>query len=509
SLKAGLTVSGSYGPSIEFTASADFALNTSIEQATKVATDYSKEVTNRATSRVFERRREERILKTIEVFEEKNTHGVDNKAGADNVIGQYQWLEKVYEAQIFNYGKRMLFDIMLPEPAAFWLYAVSSAPPPGNNLVKPPPFTLTPADLNEWNYMPYVAKYQVSGVTPPPDPYITVAKTFDGRGTQDNGVTKTAEIPVSTGYRAIAGTVTLWYARWSGGSVDMGFGGNMHRSSDNDFWYVALGNEEGTVAFEAKTWKAADFIIGVEVQCQRTQGALDDWKLKTHAAIMQAYLKMLRDYEEQLAALQVQAAQEVQGRNPDENARLIRVEIKKGATSVFTAQQFDAFGAITTSTQGYPQPDLTVLADQGRYIRFFEQALDWEQMMFFFYPYFWGRKYNWPNRALLQDVDPLFADFIRAGSARVVLAVRPGFEHAIAHFLDTGEIWDGGDLPPITSPLYVSIIEEIRERDAAPGTEVAQGDPWDVRLPTTLIKLRPEASLPAWQKNAQGEWVPV
>ncbi len=129
-------------------------------------------------------------------------------------------------------------------------------------------------------------------------------------------------------------------------------------------------------------------------------------------------------------------------------------------------------------------------------------------MMYFFYPYYWGRKSNWLKRALMQDVDPLFAEFIKAGAARVLLSVRPGFEKAVAHYFSTGQIWNGGDLPDITSPLYVSIIDEIRERDKAPGLEVAQGDPWEVRLPTTLVILRDKPSLPKWQKNAEGEWLP-
>jgi hypothetical protein len=235
---------------------------------------------------------------------------------------------------------------------------------------------------------------------------------------------------------------------------------------------------------------------------------LDEWKLRTHAAILQAYQKQLRDYEEKLAALQVQAAQQIQGRNPLENEQLIRTELKKSSISVFTAQHYDDFGAITSSSLGFPQANLSEAAAEGKYVRFFEQALEWEQMMYFFYPYYWGRKPNWLNRALLQDTDPRFTEFIKAGFARVVISVRPGFEHAIAHFLNTGETWDGGDLPDITSPLYLSIIEEIRERDKAPGNEVAQGDPWDVRLPTTLVKLRDDRKLPAWKKNALGEWVP-
>ncbi len=509
SLKLGLAVTAKYGPMVEIKATADFAMNQSKEESKKVATSYSKDVTSRASSKVFERRREERILKTIEVFEEKNTHGVDNKAGGGHVIGQYQWVDKVYEAQVYNYGKRLLFDIMLPEPAAFLLYAMGKQPKAGADLVKPWPFTLTPADITEWNYSYYVKQYEAAGVNPPPPPYATVSKALDGKGTENDGTTKAFEVPLPDGYSAITGNVGVWYNRWSGGTVDMVVGKVMHRFSDNGGWSFSLASETGMVAVALKTYKAEVFAAAVEIYCQRSERALTDWKLKTHTSIMQAYQKLLRDYEDKLAALEVQAAQQFQGRNPVENERLIRAELKKGSISVFTAQHYDMFGAIVSSPQGYPQADLPEAYAEGKYIRFFEQAFEWEQMMYFFYPYFWGRKSNWVNRSLLQDVDPMFADFIKAGAARAVLPVRPGFEKAMAHFMDTGQIWDGGDLPPITSPLYVSIIEEIRERDKAPGDEVAQGDPWDVHLPTTLVKLRDEATLPEWHKNAQGEWVPV
>jgi hypothetical protein len=509
SLKVGLALSGKYGPTVEFKASTDFAMNTSKEEASKIATSYSKDITTRATNRIFERRREERILKTIEVFEEKNTHGVDNKTGARHVVGQYQWIDKIYEAQVYNYGKRMLFDIMLPEPSAFLLHAMVTQPKAGADLVKPLPFTLQPNEISEWNYAYYVKKYEVVGVSPPPQPYITVSKAFEGKGSGDDNVTKAAEIPIPDGNQAISGFVSAWYNRTSGGIVDVSLGDRMRRFSDNGAWNTAMSSQVGSIQFSMKTWRATELAVGVEIRCQRTQRALDDWKLKTHAAILQAYQKQLRDYEEKLAALQIQAAQQVQGRNPVENERLIRTELKKGATSVFTAQHYDLFGAIGLSPQGYPEPNLPEAEAEGKYIRFFEQAFEWEQMMYLFYPYYWGRKNNWLKRALLQDVDPLFAEFIKAGSVRVMVSVRPGFEKAVAHFFDTGQIWEGGDLPDISSPLYVSIIEEIRERDKAPGEEVPQGDPWDVHLPTTLLILRDQAGLPAWQKNAKGEWLPV
>ncbi|WP_437676866.1 hypothetical protein [Sorangium sp. So ce131] len=511
SLKIGAAVSGKYGPVVEFKVSTDFAMNRAKEESAKVATSYSKDVTGRATSRLSERRREERILKTIEVFEETNKHGVDNKNSGGHVIGQYQWLDKVYEAQVFNYGKRLLFDIVLPEPAAFFLHAASDQPKPGPDLVRPAPFTLKPSDVNEGNYAFYVQRYGVIGVEPPPGPYLTLARVMEGQADEGHSITKAIEVPITDGYQAISGNVLNTFTLWEdNAAVDVFVGQRGHRFTKNGgwSWSFSMNNEVGSVPMVLKSWKAGAVVTAVEILCQRTPRALDAWKLKTHAAILQAYQKQLRDYEEKLAALEVEAASKIEGRNPSENEHLIRAELKKGALSVFTWQHYDLFGAVSTSAQGYPQPSLAEAEKEGAYIRFFEQAFEWEQMMFFFYPYFWGRKSNWTKRALLQDTDPLFAEFIKAGAARLVVSVRPGFEAAVAHFLETGEIWNGSDLPEVTSPLYVNIIEEIKERDKAPGTEVAQGDPWDVRLPTTLIKLREQSSLPEWQKDGSGRWVP-
>ncbi len=513
SLKVGVAVTAKYGPSVEFKGTTDFALNQSKEEATKIATSYSKDVTTRAVSKIFERRREERILKTTQVFEEKNTHGVDNKTGAEHVVGQYQWIDKVYEAQVFNYGKRLLFDIMLPEPAAFLLYALGNQPKAGAALVKPVPFELKPTDISEWNYTYYVKQYEVVGVEPPPQPYISVAKVLEGAGAKD-GSTKTLEIAIKDGYQAIHVSVRQSFTMSNASaSMDVIVGEWIHRFTQSDgwAWSYTLSNEVGSVPVAIVTGAGVEvFADAFEIHCQRTPRALDEWRLKTHTSILQAYQKQLRDYEEKLAALETQTAQQVFGRNPLDNERLIRTELKKGTVSVLTAQHYELFGAIVVSQpEGYPQPDLAEADAEGRYIRFFEQAFEWEQMMFFYYPYFWGRKPNWVKAALLQDTDPLFAEFIKAGAARVVVSVRPGFESAVGHFLESGELWDGGDLPPITSPLYLSIIEEIKERDKAAGGEVPQGDPWEVHLPTTLIKLRDQASLPEWQKNDKGEWVPV
>jgi hypothetical protein len=36
-------------------------------------------------------------------------HAFDNTAGTANISGVYQWATKVYQAQVFNYGLRVMY----------------------------------------------------------------------------------------------------------------------------------------------------------------------------------------------------------------------------------------------------------------------------------------------------------------------------------------------------------------------------------------------------------------
>lgn len=137
-------------------------------------------------------------------------------------------------------------------------------------------------------------------------------------------------------------------------------------------------------------------------------------------------------------------------------------------------------------------------------IQFIEQAFEWEKLTYVPYPYFWAdRKTQWTDLADLQSADPIFADFLRAGSVRTVLSVRPGFEPAVQLFLKFGIVWSGGNAPAPGDPDYVSIADEIRIIQRAPdiGDEIEH---WDTKLPTSLIWLSGSEPLPSNTQNNSG-----
>ena len=505
--KAGVSVDAKYGPFVEVKANADFATSSSSEESTKQSAEFSKDVVARSVSKVVERVLERRTTTTLTEFEEMYSHGFDNSAGAGNISGVYQWVDKVLQAQVYNYGKRMLFDVTLPEPGTAFIVAQGTSKNEGDQLVKPAPFTLTADQISESNYTAWAARYDVTGIEAPPPPYKTVTKSFDGVMPEDpHESSKSEELAIDDGFQAKYALIqcgawiydnSYWPLIIGANNVDM----------LGPIGYVDMSGEVGSVGFSYLTHQVRDFAATVEVFCERTTRAYKAWQLKAHDAITQGYQAKLQDYENKLAEAAAATGVVITGRNPMWNQRITTTELRKQCLTLLTAQQFEAFGALEVSSQGYPQPNLAAADAQMPYVRFFEQAFEWEHLVYFFYPYFWGWKPAWQKRMLLDDVDPDFADFLRAGAGRVVFPVRPGFEAAVVHYLETGEIWNGGPPPDISSSMYVPIVKEIQEAEGAPGDEVAQGDPWLVRLPTTLVKLRPDDALPKWTKVGE-DWQP-
>ena len=510
-LTAGLKVSGKYGPTVEFSASAEGSLSRSKEEATKTAAKFSQDVTQRSANKVTERVLERSSLRVTNEVIEKNSHVLDNVGGPGHISGVYQWVSKVYQAQMFNYGLRTIYDFMVPEPGAFLIAALQSAHANALEIQKPMPFTLRPDQITETNYHTWVQQYGATDVQPSPEMYKTKSLDFKAGGGDDKtNYNHSGQIQIEEGYKAVHGTVACVGNIWDDSySIDLALGSQVYRINKNTglVWSIALSEERDSLPFALDTLHWSQVAAAVEVKCQRTERALLKWKHETHAKLTQAYKARLSEYEEKLASLEMQAGVAIRGKNPALNLELMKDELKKNCISILTEQHFDLFDAITLGSNGLPQIDLFENAAEGPYVRFFEQAFEWEHMTWVTYPYFWGSKKQWEERISYEDIDPVFNQFLKAGYCRVAVPARLGFEGAIDHFMTYGEIWNGGPLPPISNPLYLPIADEIAERLDRPGDEIPQGDPWPVRIPTTLVHLRADDKLPKWVQDANGDWV--
>ncbi|HEY2053636.1 MAG TPA: hypothetical protein VGH14_06845 [Solirubrobacterales bacterium] len=507
-LKAGLSVDAKYGPFVEVKANAEFATKSAQQEAQQQSSEYSKDIVARAVSKIVEKVRQQRTTTTLNEYEEKYSHGFDNTHGTGNISGVYQWLNEILEAQIYNYGRRMLFDVTLPEPATEIMQLEASEVPTPHGISEPPTLTINASEITEANYTYYAALYDATGLDAPPAPVKTFSKAFGG--VQPDGHhegTGTEAISIDADYAAKYAMAVTTGRAYEESSFRIIVGSHTVNGETGPA-YQEMNGETGTMPVSFDTWEVESYAFNVEVYCERTEQSVEKWKLKTFAAIQEAYVQKQTAYRQALNAAQAEAATAAYGRSPGLNAEVINSELRKQCLTLLTGQEFEGFGALELSPEGYAQPNLTRTDEQMPYVRFFEQAFEWEHITYFFYPYFWGWKQAWNKRMLLDDNDPTFAEFLRAGAARVVFPVRPGFEEAVLHYLETGEIWGGGPPPTVNSELYVPIVKEIQEAEGAPGEEVAEGEPWPVVLPTTLVHLRADDKLPEWKLEGE-EWVPA
>lgn len=511
-VKAGLSVDAKYGPSVEIKADLQGSYQRQTEDVTKQSTEFSKDVVSRSVSKLSTKIRQLQTTITLQEFEEKFSHGFDNSlAGATNVSGVYQFVDRISEAQIYNYGKRMLFDVMVPEPAAFYIWSQTKNTAAALPVTKPDDLTITPSALNEGNYQVYAQKYGATNIDPPPDEWVTVSKAWDATVADDPHLFDKSDVLVlPDGYSATQAAMSgaWWFPDDKTPFVAIVVGGNYVNIVSSPP-VCTLSGEEGSLPVGFLAGNIDGVTATLEVLLERTDRAWAVWQEHAYGAIADAYRQREADYEHALAERQAAQAVAVGGRNPEANAAVIAAELRKSCIEQLTTQHFDLFGAVGQDSAGRPETDLGRLSIQGPFERFFEQAFEWERMTYFFYPYFWAAKDTWAQRSLLDDTDdPDFANFLRAGGARVVFPVRPGFEKAVIHYLETGLIWDGGDPPDISSSLYLPIVDEVAEAEQRPGDEVPVGDPWDVKVPTSLVHLRADDSLPVWKKSGEG-WVPA
>jgi hypothetical protein len=176
-------------------------------------------------------------------------------------------------------------------------------------------------------------------------------------------------------------------------------------------------------------------LVNLTIGCERTDPAFHKWQLKTFERIKEAHTNLVNDYERQVARAQIQAGIEIQGRPPAENRAVEIEELTKWAIKTMRIKPFN-FNAVVRQEQ-QEEIDPVISDAYAPIMRFFQDAFEWHLMSYILYPYFWGRRDSYGYRSNLIDNDPLHQKFLRAGAARVIVSVTPGYEERVLYYLDT------------------------------------------------------------------------
>ena len=542
----GLTLSGKYGPTVEFSSNLNLSEESHETEAQKNAVTYAKEIVERSKERIVETMRTERRLTLLREIEETNEHRLENTSAVHSA-GIFQFVDKIYELQVFNYGLRQMFDFMIPEPSSY-LWYLERLPRPDVDLPIPPIRLELEAPnatfINEGNYLRLGARYSAKSLKAPPPSLLTKSATVaQGQGAESEEDQPRSrnemEISIPDGFRplwcflTVMGMTdeqpTLAFSIGQQNRVWKPLPADRVKLDDpsspplelfqSDTIIQVFDPDGATTIGEEKlkihvfAYETANYSVHAKVQFQSEPEALTAWQVATYDAIAEAYNNMLLQYQQDVEALKQRAKTQKDyefefGNPPSVNERIVRTELRKHCLAIIRNEHLGGLNTVHTPGSGDipPQFDLVDARMDGTEIRFFEHAFEWDQMQYVFYPYFWARPGGWADRFHARNMDPALEEFLKAGYARVVVPVRPGFEPAVSYYLEKRKVWEEQGEPTINDPLYKSIVDEIKERVGGIHTEVPVDEPWETRLPTAAILVRKDETLPQWQRLSPDEW---
>ena len=535
-LSANFNVSATYlGPGITVNSSAGGAASyrRSSEERATTASAHSHEVVARASERIKQRTLTQREQIETEETENTATHGINNTSDV-SIVGVYRWLERSFDLHLVNYGRRRIYELILPEPAAYWTALLtvrgdlSAGPAPAFPQISaytrgepPPPPPVKKRDLALSDFLmqdtvgepevrderPFKWEELVSlagewGVTlqepPPPSLQIRYSITIppdaadaaDSKAPQfgpdpnaadfNSKVVKSAQpekpFTVPDGYRAFNGNASLrvWrrigkypegdqYVYESGRTVLL-LNGQIHTL--DAFWRETRRADETKYeellpdlakiflpGIGRSHWFEGELPIVLTTSCdgascsivlnaERTSAHALDWGRQMFDKFSKAYADRLARYEDERAQALNSNLDWGRGISSSQARDIERRELKRGVIAVFAGVNLSELGDSVLSepaggiepTPKIPVLNASALPEYEKIVRFFEFAFDWNNIAYVFPPYIYGRRSKWTNLALADGDDAQFKTFLGAGSARVQVPVRLGYEAHVEYF---------------------------------------------------------------------------
>lgn len=506
------------GSQIGFSTGVNYATHNSKEESTRQAVTQAKEITESALDRIVSKVKEERIEKIIEEFEENNKHGFDNTKGDRHVVGVFRWVDKLYKNQIINYGKRLMFEFMIPQPAKLHILAMSENQQQTSTIIEPiDPRKATTNKLDDYSKINdttlkfWASKFNVE-IEPCPQQSFSVSKGFNGNyNSTGYFTTGSDEIIIPEGYEVNSASASVAFDFHPSGMEGSGVSINVGNKFYNKQWFKHfneqniqfnnLGGVQQKLGIAFKAFDCGTFSMSIVAKCELTSETKQKWQQEAFKAIIDAYEDALVEYNDKIAAEKAIAI-EIKGTNPGFYREFENKILRKNCISYLVDQNpsakntygksnlFKIMGSDTIQRFGNTEVNIgQELDDYAAFVKFMEQAFEWEIMSYNLYPYYWGNRADWASLYQYDDSnDPLFRNFMQAGMARVVVTVRPGFEEAVRYYMQTGQIWNGGEVPVIEDELFMSIVDELREPEGQ-----KEGKAWVTRVPTALTILQADS----------------
>lgn len=510
-----LTVFSNGASKTFFEIGAGYANNTAQHDSTMQAVAKSQEITERAMERVLTKINKERVQKIIKEYTETNVHEFDNRgkvtdtnnpdaAQPKHITGVYRWVDKKMKNQIYNYGKRTMFEFMIPEPARLHNLAtvssiVATLKEPVDPRKAPSPKAMPDSKSATKDLLTYWAGIYGVKLTDIKEKDVHIESIHDEFHDSGNCSVQQRNFGIPANY--VCKSVEVSYSATRSKSSrkleitgDFTNGIGFFKTQPTETFFLGGFNLSGNWVFKNSGYNIGIVDISLRLNLEIQPALFEAWKQENFDAIIKAYDAAYADFLAKQKELE-DAAKEEEESNKEKLGNFYRetesVILKHNCIAYLLQDYLNTLGQEFTTGDQMSNFQVILgekLEQYADLAKFMEQAFEWSIMDYTFYPYYWGDRKKWQNMYLSQSTDPLFRSFLQSGMARVIVTVKPGFEDAVQFFMTTGRIWNGGEVPVIGDPMYMSIVDEMRQ----PSGE-AQGKFWISRIPTTLTILQAES----------------
>lgn len=518
------------------------------DQSSQSANDsrqHSIQTTRLASSRVKQSHKVTISTSTVTGSSQSSTRMFENPSATEPMRVDYFSLIRTWYVALYRYGLRLTYDITIPEPGAAMRENYVQIANLQTLTATTFNFPFSYADITVqayndstsalWNY----ANEYGAQISPPPQgttQYVPAqqAQTSSDPGQAANVASLSLTFSVPDGQQIDHveinynigenhGTWVISVVGWAEASATgveqgqisestQGGGGNYYEWNRSDvplpgFLVGATGSITITCTFQY----ANPAFVGFNVYTVPTSTTIQTWQASVYSSLYNAAQTAF--YANQQAANSQITTLQNQINNVDtltlrreENDEIMKCVLRwllgpnfefmpsalvddLIAQNIFDPDAIEYGVNFTGNTANLSPSDWAMMSWDQQRVSFINEAIDWDNVLYYLYSYFWDIPTCWDFIRQIQHPDATRQAFLRAGSARVVLTVRKGWEVAWTSFVETGEIPPPGAIS-IGSDPYLTIAQQIADYDNTnyPGIPPANpdgGGPIDDDTPQT------------------------
>ena len=480
-LNLGASLSASYS-SVTLSTSFGYNATSNDSQSKKDSRNHSMDITKKASARTKKDHKVTFKVTSIAGSEDQSVRVISNPSQTDSMRIDYFQLARKWKMDLLRYGLRMTYDIVIPNPGSgiFTLVDEVMTLDAAINTPFTFPLPLSAIYYNSLatdphaisNYDQLAAQYNAA-VTAPPEArkWVNVHKETADVSNYGDVHFDSIEFDIDDNYY-IYESYFEFQGQIDGGETRDYF--TMLAGESLQAGLSRLVGESGHLSLDFIYQYMYNYAINITFSCRPKVQVLLDWRLQVWNQLRQAaedqYDKNLQNLKDRRAEL----VQQIADFDALTLRRMEQEEVMKGVLRWLFGPQFyfvpfsisSLFGPDTNDPEVQDVLDPNRLSDaewldvmeRGEFIKYIHNAIEWENVLYFTYPYFWDDNKLWDLKKFLYHPDPTHRTFLRAGAARVVLTIRPGFNHSFASLIHAGAF---GGLPE-THP-YVTIAQEIED----------------------------------------------